>query len=128
MTNKELKPTQLMGCLNCGAILFKEGKKVFFEDEVFCDINCLNEWLYKKGVTMGNKNDIINHPDHYTVGGIETIDFIQAKMSPEEFKGYLTGNILKYITRYKHKNGLEDLKKAQWYLDKLIGVMTDETI
>lgn len=74
----------------------------------------------------GQVQDMVNHPDHYTVGGIETIDFIQAKLSPEAFKGYLTGNILKYITRFQHKNGLEDLKKAQWYLNKLIGGMADE--
>lgn len=77
-------------------------------------------------IMIGKEKDMVNHPDHYTVGGIETIDFIEAKLSPEAFKGYLTGNILKYITRYNHKNGVEDLKKAQWYLNRLIGVMIDE--
>lgn len=63
--------------------------------------------------------DNIN-PDHYKVGGIETIDIMKAKLTKEGFEGYLAGNVLKYVTRYHHKNGLEDLKKARWYLDRLI--------
>lgn len=66
--------------------------------------------------------DNVNHPQHYTQGGIETIDYLQAKMTQEQFEGYLLGNILKYVSRYPHKNGIEDLKKAQWYLDKLVKV------
>lgn len=65
--------------------------------------------------------DNIN-PEHYQQGGIETIDFMQAKLSPEEFRGYLKANILKYVTREGMKNGLEDLQKAQWYLDRLIAL------
>jgi hypothetical protein len=68
-------------------------------------------------------NDIVNHPQHYTHGGIETIDYLQAKMTKEQFEGYLLGNILKYVSRYSHKNGVEDLQKAEWYIDKLIGVI-----
>lgn len=64
-------------------------------------------------------SDNIN-PDHYKVGGIETIDYMQAKLSPEGFRGYLAGNVIKYISRYEHKNGLEDLRKAKWYLERLI--------
>ncbi len=69
---------------------------------------------------------MVNNPDHYTSGGIETIDFLQAKLGQEGFKGYCAGNILKYMARYKHKNGLEDLKKAQWYLNRLIEVIENE--
>ena len=64
------------------------------------------------------KSDPVNHPAHYKVGGIETIDFIEAKGL-----GYHIGNVVKYITRAGHKgttNGLEDLKKAQWYLNRAI--------
>jgi hypothetical protein len=64
--------------------------------------------------------DPINHPTHYVTGGIETIDFMKAKLSREGFEGYLAGNVLKYISRYRQKNGVEDLKKARWYLDRLI--------
>lgn len=63
--------------------------------------------------------DAIN-PIHYTYGGIETIDYLKAKMTPDQFDGFLIGNILKYVSRQQKKNGLEDLKKAQWYLNKLI--------
>ena len=67
---------------------------------------------------------MVNHPDHYTNSSIETIDMIES-MTAEGFKYYLEGNILKYLTRYRHKNGIQDLKKAQWYLNKLIEVQYD---
>lgn len=67
-----------------------------------------------------NKDDKVNHPNHYTFGNIEVIDYIRDKMTPDEFQGYCMGNILKYISRHKHKNGVEDLKKAQVYLGWLI--------
>jgi hypothetical protein len=66
--------------------------------------------------------DKIN-PDHYKVGGIETINYIEAKLSKEAFEGYLRGNILKYVSRYTDKNGVEDLRKAEWYLSHLIAVL-----
>lgn len=66
------------------------------------------------------KEDKVNHPSHYTFGSIEVIDYIRDKMTPDEFQGYCMGNILKYISRHKHKNGVEDLKKARVYLDWLI--------
>lgn len=62
----------------------------------------------------------VNSPSHYTAGGIETIDYIKAKMTSDQFAGYCTGNILKYISRYPFKNGVEDLKKAKVYLEWLI--------
>ena len=65
-------------------------------------------------------NDLVNHPNHYTFGSIEVIDYIRDKMTPDEFQGYCMGNILKYISRHKHKAGVEDLKKAQVYLGWLI--------
>lgn len=64
--------------------------------------------------------DNVNSPSHYKTGKIECIVAMEAMLSPEEFIGYLRGNIFKYTYRYKDKNGLEDLKKAQWYLNKLI--------
>jgi hypothetical protein len=68
--------------------------------------------------------DPIN-PDHYK-NAIETIDAIEASMTPEAFRGYLKGNVLKYVTRYEKKNGLEDLNKANWYLSKLINTFASE--
>lgn len=66
---------------------------------------------------FGNSNvDLVNHPPHYTTGGIETIDFIEAKKL-----NYNLGNVVKYITRADHKgNRAEDLRKAKWYLEREI--------
>lgn len=67
-------------------------------------------------------NDVVNHPDHYTEGGIEAIDVLEAKMSPMEFRAYLYGAALKYLLRCKYKGKeVEDLNKAVWYLNKLVG-------
>ena len=65
-------------------------------------------------------NDPANHPSHYASGGIECIDAIEASMSAEEFQGYCKGNLIKYTWRYRDKGGLQDLHKANWYLDRLI--------
>jgi hypothetical protein len=70
--------------------------------------------------------DIINHPPHYTVGGIETIDYMKAKSTTEEFRGHLRLTALKYLSRMGHKDdSLKDLKKAQWYLNRLIQEIED---
>jgi len=67
-------------------------------------------------IVATHHTDMVNHPPHYKAGGIETIDFIEAKEL-----GYHLGNVVKYITRADHKgNKLEDLKKAQWYLSRAI--------
>ena len=65
-------------------------------------------------------NDNVNHPQHYTQGGIECLDAIEAAMKPDQFRGYLKGNIIKYLWRYEWKNGLEDLKKAQFYMNRMV--------
>lgn len=62
----------------------------------------------------------VEHPSHYNKNGLETLDVIKGTMSGEQFEGFLVGNVIKYIARYKFKNGVEDLKKARFYLDKLI--------
>jgi hypothetical protein len=69
--------------------------------------------------TIDKQPDPVNNPVHYTTGGIETIDFIEAKKL-----GYNLGNVVKYITRADHKgNKLEDLRKAQWYLSREIAAL-----
>jgi len=65
-------------------------------------------------------NDSINHPVHYNIGEIETFDYIVDKLTLQEFCGYIKGNILKYVSRERYKGGLNDLRKAQWYLNKYI--------
>ena len=69
-------------------------------------------------------HDPVHSPKHYadTCGGIECIEAIEASMGMEEFKGFLKGNVQKYVWRYAQKNGTEDLKKAKWYLERLIAV------
>ena len=71
------------------------------------------------GETQEQQPDAVNHPSHYCDGGIETIDYIRAKMSREEFIGYCKGNALKYISRAgkKAENSIkQDLSKAITYL------------
>lgn len=58
----------------------------------------------------------VHSPDHYTVGGIEAIDYIHAKLGEEGFRAYCMGNVLKYVSRWQEKNGIEDLNKAHVYL------------
>ncbi len=63
-------------------------------------------------------SDPVN-PSHYKQGSIECIEAIKSALDAR-FIGYLSGNILKYLWRWESKNGIEDLKKARWYLDRLI--------
>jgi hypothetical protein len=89
--------------------LFNDPPKRGTQDRPRLRIHGMNPW----------DRDNVNHPSHYKVGGIETIDFIEAKKL-----GYNLGNVVKYITRADHKgNKLEDLKKAQWYLNREVQTM-----
>ena len=66
-------------------------------------------------------SDIVNHPPHYTKGGIECIDAIRSSMTDDQFAGYLKGNVMKYLWRLDHKGTrAQDAKKAQWYMNKLV--------
>ena len=69
--------------------------------------------------------DNIN-PNYYK-DGIETIDYLESKVSREAFEGFLACNCIKYLTRYKKKNGIEDLNKTKWYLERLISTLTTTT-
>ena len=64
--------------------------------------------------------DNVNHPSHYTGSSIECIDSIKAQLTPEEFRGFLKGNVLKYLWRERSKGGYESLLKSQWYLNRLL--------
>jgi hypothetical protein len=74
--------------------------------------------ITKKGST---NQDNVNSPLHYNQHGIECIQAIEAALDGG-FEFYLQGNIIKYLWRYRYKNGTEDLRKAEWYLRKLIEV------
>lgn len=95
----------------------KEGTLFFIENYV-CQTN---EFVVSEYFVSVEDSDPVNRPSHYTAGGIECIDAIKASMSTEAFLGFLKGNVQKYMWRYEKKVApVEDLKKAQWYLSKLI--------
>lgn len=83
---------------------------------------CLGEPMIEK---VAGK---VNHPSHYNFNKKETIDIIDDFCTDEEFIGFLKGNILKYIHRYSYKNGLEDLNKAKWYIEKLISLQEKKPV
>lgn len=67
------------------------------------------------------ENDVVNHPSHYTAGKVECIDALEsATTGLQGIEAVCTANAIKYLWRWKHKNGVEDLKKAKWYIDRLI--------
>lgn len=84
----------------------------------------------KSGYTPANAaaHDPVNHPAHYTAGGIECIDAIAAALTCQKdpMEAWLTGQVLKYLWRWPLKNGKEDLEKARWYLDRLIGKVGEQ--
>lgn len=72
---------------------------------------------------MGDFNpeiDMVNHPSHYADKNIEVIDYIRDTLTAEGFTEYCGGNVLKYVSRWRHKGGVEDLEKAQVYLGWMI--------
>ena len=76
------------------------------------------EW--NKAAASLNSPDPVNKPSHYRVGEVEAIDYIEQQLGGQGIRHYLEGNILKYMHRWRYKNGVEDLRKARWYLEKLI--------
>ena len=72
--------------------------------------------------------DAVNSPEHYNMLDVEAINLIEMSMTKEEFLGYLKGNVLKYIIRYKHKGKAgEDLDKGKWYLDRLRNKINEQS-
>jgi len=97
-------------------------------NRIMKEIEMKQQWkdvVWDKEQQASVQSDMVNSPPHYNQQGIECIDAIHAACG-EGFEYYLQGNIMKYLWRYRYKNGTEDLKKAQWYLEKLIEV-TDES-
>jgi hypothetical protein len=80
----------------------------------------------KEKKLSSSSHDPVNSPSHYTSGGIETIDYMQAKLTPDEFIGYLKGNVIKYTSRAGKKIDMkEDYAKAQWYMNRLLKTLGD---
>jgi hypothetical protein len=68
--------------------------------------------------------DMVNHPSHYTQGGIECIDALEAAtINLKGIEAVCTANAIKYLWRWKEKGGIEDLEKSKWYIDRLIKKM-----
>ena len=107
------------GGMTAGDIADKLGTSVSYvymvRKEMIKEVLTADE-IHLKNAVAQVRADMVNHPPHYTAGGIETIDFIEAKKL-----GYNLGNVVKYITRSDLKGDrLENLKKAQWYLNREI--------
>ena len=93
------------------------------EDDVISDCPggvCPVPWATKEELPV-IQEDLVNHPSHYTDGGIECIEAIEAQLTVEEYRGYLRGNCAKYLWRCNLKGKpKQDLEKCQWYLQRLI--------
>lgn len=68
---------------------------------------------------MAEKSNNVVHPSHYNRTSVEVIDTIKGMSTIPEYRGFLIGNIVKYVSRYSMKNGIEDIKKARYYLELL---------
>lgn len=66
------------------------------------------------------ETDPVERPLHYNTGAIECIEAIESMLTPDEYRGYLRATAFAYRWRYRHKNGIEDLKKAAWYENRLL--------
>lgn len=79
--------------------------------------------MERRRKASGQTVDNVNHPPHYTKGGsIECIDYLRDSMGDEGFIFYCEGAVKKYLHRWRYKNGIEDLEKAVWYLERIIAL------
>lgn len=135
MTREEKaeKIKEYCDCLNSDGILHC-GKCPLYEfPENNCyqggDANIDRNYAVLFGDSPNKDNDPVNRPSHYTAGGIECLDAIAASMTPTEYAGFLKGQVLKYVWRYRLKGKpAEDLKKARFYLDRLIQITEKEAV
>lgn len=131
LAKKAKKPTLSLPKPNWKTIEFGSSDIPFYEDSVTDTTpKRMAELAYEAGIATAKlegvnhnvpvKVDAVNHPAHYKVGGIETIDFIEAKKL-----NYNIGNVIKYLTRADHKgNRKQDLEKAKWYLERELSTMS----
>lgn len=97
----------------CGWAPWEDPLTVVYKDRHAFDAS----W---KKCDPGTPSDVVEHPEHYTQRGMECIEWIEAALTPEEFRGYLKGNILKYFWRHESKGKpQQDLDKMDWYRRKL---------
>lgn len=99
-----------------------------FEERIFEDVEqieatpCpqIEDFETRKIPTESLIDDLVNNPKHYQGNGMKCIDVIDAFFTPEMIKGFMLGNVVKYILRHGEKEGVQSLKKAQWYLNRTI--------
>ena len=107
-------------CHDCNICLLAK-----FSDDVICDFD---EWsddklavAYEKVKMDGGSTDMVNHPKHYTQGGIECIDALKAAtVGKRGIEAVCVANVIKYLWRYEEKNGIEDVRKAKFYIERLL--------
>lgn len=118
------RPKHINYCLN-EPFALKSGEDISDDIEQLSNAAKRIDYMNKEDIS---KPDNVNHPKHYaTSNGMEAIDVIESfteELDPKE--AINTAQVLKYMLRWGKKNGLEDLKKAQWYLNRLIGIVEDE--
>ena len=91
-----------------------------YEEQIEFPFERHHEYMVRRSKEEGTKTEMVNHPPHYKGGEIECIDYLEDSLGRDGFAFYVEGNIKKYVHRWRHKGGIEDLKKAKWYLDRLI--------
>lgn len=104
-----------MKCASCGSdkiVIYRLG---YSEPPVYRCTVC-GKTGFTENIINPKKSDVVNHPSHYA-GKIECIDYIRDKLTPEGFTEYCIGNVLKYVSRWRKKDGIHDLKKAAVYLN-----------
>jgi hypothetical protein len=99
------------------------------EEHLKCGRGCVDyvpveDWVARIRSLVAPSSERVDHPTHYQQqGGVECIDALEGCLTPDEFRGFLRGNAIKYLWRCEDKGGVEDLMKADWYLDKLTEAM-----
>lgn len=109
----------------CWEVYPLRDSKWYHIDRILLDFD-LVENSEKAEISESLTKDNVNSPSHYTQGGIETIDFIEAKLTREELIGAYKYNVLKYAARSNLKNGEEDLRKMNYYSNRLIKILNEK--
>lgn len=121
MTRDEMVRTLIKFCDECNGCdvclleKFSGGVACYFDEWSDDKLAIAYDHVYK------NSPDMVNHPKHYTQGGIECIDALKAAtVGKHGIEAVCVANVIKYLWRYEEKNGIEDVRKAKWYIERLL--------